>query len=309
MAFPSTPGYTNLPNGNFSPVIYSKKVIKAFRKASIAEDITNTDFSGDIANYGDSVNIIQEPDVTVVPYTRGKQLSATPLADAVTTMTIDQSNAFMFAVDDIEKKHSHVSFQELATSRAAYKLKNTFDAEILDYIHDNVGTSTTANRYGDIDVAASLVDCGFDSGEVTPLQVMNRLKRMLDVQDVPEDSRWLVASPYFWELVNDENSKLLNHDYTNANESLLRNGKVTQSQIRGFTCYSSNNAPTDSVGGTTWYGVLAGHMSAVATASQLAKVESFRSQDFFGDVVRGMHLYGRKLLRSEALVASYIKID
>jgi hypothetical protein len=309
MAFPSSPGYTNLPNGNFSPTIYSKKVIKAFRKASIAEDITNTDYAGDIANYGDTVQIIQEPDVTVVAYTRGKQLTATPLQDDAISMTIDQSNAFMFAVDDIEKKHSHVSFQDLATSRAAYKLKNTFDADILDYIHDNVGSSTTANRYGNYDSSGNLIDCGFESGEISPLQVMNRLKRMLDVQDVPEDNRWLVASPYFWELVNDENSKLLNHDYTSSNESLLRNGRVSTGMIRGFKCYQTNNAPTGDVGGTTWYGILAGHMSAVATASQLARVESFRSQDFFGDVVRGMHLYGRKLLRSEALVASYIKID
>lgn len=303
MAFPSAPGYGNLPNGNFSPVIYSKKIIKAFRKGSVIDDITNTDFAGDIANFGDTVEIIQEPDVTVAAYARGQQLTSQALEDNSIQMVIDKANQFQFAVDDIERKHSHVNFQELATSRAAYKLVDAYDSEVFTYANTQV---LTTNAYGDL---SNLVDLGFDSGEISPLDVLNRLQRILEVNNVPKDNRFLVADPYFWEVMGDEDSKLLNHDWTSSSENLLRNGRITEGMIRNFKCYSSNNVPTGSVGGTTWRMVLAGHRSAICTANQISKTESFRSQNSFADVVRGLHLYGRKVIRQEALVACYFKID
>src|SRR6056300_976098 len=134
MAFSSASGYTNLPNGNFSPVIYSQKVQKTFRKSSVVEDVTNTDYMGEIANYGDSVRIIKEPEITVSTYQRGTVLAKTDLADADFTMVIDQANYYMFKIDDIEAAHSHVNFMDLATDRAAYRLRDTFDSEVLGYL-------------------------------------------------------------------------------------------------------------------------------------------------------------------------------
>ena len=307
MAFARAPGYNNLPNGAFSPVIYSKKIIKAFRKASVVDDITNTDFAGEITNFGDTVAIIREPDVTVAAYVRGQQLTSQTLDDDSISMVVDKANQFQFAVDDIEKKHSHVNFQELATSRAAYKLVDTYDSDILTYMEGQVAS---AMMYGSRATSAGLIDLGFDSGEVSPLDAMNRLKRFMDEANMPQDNRWIVADPYFWELMGDEDSKLLSHDYTNSGENLLRNGKVTDGQIRGFKCYMSNNVPTSTVQGATYRVLLAGHKSAVCTANQIAKTESFRSQNSFSDVVRGLHLYGRKAIRTtDGLAACYFKID
>lgn len=300
MAFTAAGGYGNLPNGNFSPVIYSQKVLKAFRKKSVADDITNTDYSGEIANFGDSVQVILEPDVTVAPYVRGQALTSQPLDDNKLTLSINKANWFQFAVDDIEKKQSHVNWLDMASSRAAYKLVDSYDSDVLSAIYSLV---PTANTYGTL---ASPTDVGFDAGEITPMQVLNRLKRVLDTNNVPDDNRWLVADPYFWELAGDENSKLLNHLYTGTDENLLRNGRVSNGMIAGFQCYRSNNLPSS---GTVGYVALAGHKSAFATASQLAQVETFRSQSTFADVVRGLHLYGRNVLRTEALACSTFKID
>ena len=75
MAFSTAAGYGNLPNGNFSPVIYSKQVQLAFRKASVVEAITNSDYFGEIAQMGDSVKIIKEPEITVKSYTRGATIT------------------------------------------------------------------------------------------------------------------------------------------------------------------------------------------------------------------------------------------
>ena len=115
--------YGNLPSGNFQAEIYSQKVLKFFRRASVVEDITNTDYAGEIENYGDTVRIIKEPTITISAYARGAVVAPQDLADDEITMTVDQAQSFAFKVDDIEERQSHVNFEALATSSGAYSLK------------------------------------------------------------------------------------------------------------------------------------------------------------------------------------------
>lgn len=349
MAFPSAGGYGNLPNGNFSPVIYSKKVQKAFRNTSVVEDITNTDYSGEIANFGDSVKIIKEPEITINSYARGTTLATQALTDADFTMVVDQANYFQFAIDDIEEAHSHVNFMDLATDRAGFKLRDEFDREVLGYLagwswNGSIwarrttvsGTKQTAAADNDELLAANKLDItdfggsdlgveaeitsiplaagGGASGITSPLQVLNRIGRKMDQANVDTDGRWIVVDPVFAEILMDENSKLINRDFGGGDE--LRNGRMPGT-IRGFRVYKSNNLPylsggtdtTAAAGSETGFGVIvAGHDSAVATAEQIAKTESFRSPDTFADIVRGMQLYGRKILRSEALFTAAVNV-
>ena len=349
MAFPVAGGYGNLPNGNFSPVIYSKKVQKAFRNTSVVEDITNTDYSGDIANFGDSVKIIKEPEITINSYARGTTLATQALTDADFTMVVDQANYFQFAIDDIEEAHSHVNFMDLATDRAGFKLRDEFDREVLGYLAGwewtgsvwqrrtaVSGTKQTAAAGVDELLAANKLDitdfggsdlavvseetsiplaAGGGAGGITsPLQVLNRIARKMDQANVDTEGRWIVVDPVFAEILMDENSKLINRDFGGGEE--LRNGRMPGT-IRGFRVYKSNNLPylgtgtdtTLSTGSETNFGiVVAGHDSAVATAEQIAKTESFRSPDTFADIVRGMQLYGRKILRSEALFTAAVNL-
>lgn len=345
MAFTKASGYTNLNSGNFSPVIYSKKVQKAFRSASIVDAVTNTDYSGDIANFGDSVKIIKEPDITITAYERGTALATQDLVDADFTMVVDQANYFQFAIDDIEEAHSHVSFSDLASDRAGFKLRDSFDAEVLGYLSgwktpsnwarraasgDINGTKANSGAGNDELLAANKLDItdfgGTDLGNVateitsipiaagggaggitSPLAILNRIARQMDQANVDTDGRWLVIDPVFAEVLMDESSKLINADFNGGDE--MRNGKLPGT-IRGFSVYKSNNLPFEgtgagvslATGSETNFGVLcAGHASAVATAEQIAKTETFRSQTTFADVVRGMQLYGRKILRPEAL--------
>ena len=103
-------GYQNLPSGNWAPAIYSQKVQKFFRRASVVEDITNTDYAGEIENFGDTVNIIKEPSITVNDYARGQTVNTETLADDQIQLTVDQGSYFAFKVDDIEERQSHVNF-------------------------------------------------------------------------------------------------------------------------------------------------------------------------------------------------------
>ena len=235
-------------------------------------------------------------------YARGTTVLPQFLADDELSLTVDQANYFAFKVDDIENKQSHVNWEELATSSGAYSLKDTFDREVLTYM---LSQAPSANTYGTLGAA---LDVGFGSGEISPLAVLNRLGRLLDEQNVPADNRWVVAPPIFWELAQDESSKLIGIDWQSsaADGSLLRNGKVLNGKIRDFTPYRSNNIPLD---GSSQYQLLVGHMSSTATASQIAKVEKFRDQNSFADVVRGLHMYGRKVLRTVALGISHFTVD
>ena len=134
MAFTTATGYGNLPNGNFSPVIYSKQVQLAFRKSSVVQGITNSDYFGEISAMGDTVKIIKEPEITVKEYARGTQITPQDLDDEDFSLVVDKANYFAFKVDDIEEAHSHVNFQSLASDRAAYRLADQYDQEVLGYL-------------------------------------------------------------------------------------------------------------------------------------------------------------------------------
>ena len=351
MAFPRAVGYGNLPNGNFSPVIYSKQVQLAFRKSSTVEAITNSDYFGEIANMGDSVKFIKEPEVSVQSYARGTQITAQDLNDEDFTLVVDQANYYAFKIDDIEAAHSHVNFMQMASDRAAYRLRDQYDQDALGYLsgyyqsakHASPDTArTTAPGTKAVSAAGSdellstmkLIKSSFgnittasagdhsiplsprlpgstaaSTSTATPLQVIARMGRLLDQQYVDTNGRWLVVDPVFIELLKDEDSRLFNNLFGGAG---LQNGLVVDN-LHGFRVFVSNNLPKIGTGPSTSgtanqnsnFGIIvAGHDSAVATAQQITKTETYRDPDSFADIVRGMHLYGRKILRPEAITTA-----
>jgi P22 coat protein - gene protein 5 len=350
MAFPSAAGHSNLPNGVFSPVIYSKKAQLAFRRSSVAQAITNTDYFGEIASFGDSVKIIKEPEIAVREYSRGKAIQPQALVDEDFTLVVDKAYEFAFQLEDIEKAHSHINWQALATDRAGFKLKDQFDAEVLGYLcgfkqsvigapadtlrvlADMPGTRAVSTAGADELLTSnklnrgSFLAAGGDNSiplaprfpgattkptdNVSPLTLIARMARNLDLQNVDQSGRWLVVDPVFIELLKDEDSRLINSD--TAEKGTLRNGMIGK-RIHGFDVFVSNSLPRVGTGATTVsvatqnanYGVIvAGHNSAVASAENITKTETFRSQETFADVVRGLHVFGRKILRPEALITA-----
>ena len=301
-------GYQNLGNGNFVPTIYSQKVLKFFRRASVVEDITNTDYTGEIENYGDTVNIINEPTVTVSSYYRGSVVNAQTLTDAQTTLTVDQAFAFSFKVDDIEERHSHLNWESIATSSGAYALKKKYDYNVLNAMISGASTDSGLGTSGS---GIAGVDTGDEASDL-----ISKAGRLLDQNDVPQENRWYVGSPILYEVLSKSASKLMDQSIVDSSkESPLRNGKVIAGPIRGFTMYKTNvfdtgTAGTDEVNpsGSNEYYSLAGHMSSTAPASHIAKTEVVRDTDSFADIVRGLHVFGRKVLRSGAVFSSTLVI-
>ena len=352
MAFTTASGYGNLPNGNFSPIIYSKKVQLAFRKAATVGDITNSDYFGEISAQGDTVRIIKEPEISVQAYARGTTVTAQDLDDEDFQLVVDKSNYFAFKMDDIEEAHSHVNFMQLATDRAAYRLADQYDQEVLGYMsgfkqsslhsvadtaNDTVNGTKAVTTAGSDELLSSmkLIKSSFGNittssagdhsipvtarmpgatslptATVSPAMIVARMKRLLDQQQVDTQGRWLVIDPVFMEILSDEDSRFMNGDYGDSGG--LRNGLVINN-FHGFRLYVSSNLPAVGTGpGTTGsanqnanFGVIvAGHDSAVTTAEQINKTETYRDPDSFADIVRGMHLYGRKILRPEAIATA-----
>ncbi len=130
-AFGKDSGYTNLNNGVFSSVIYSKQAQIAFRKASVAQAITNSEYFGEIANQGDTVRILKEPDITVNALLRGTTISTQDLVDNDFQLTIDKANYFAFKLDDIEEQQAHHDFMSLASDRAAYKIGRRYGRRLV----------------------------------------------------------------------------------------------------------------------------------------------------------------------------------
>jgi len=332
-------------NGNFSPIIYSKQAQIALRKAAVTNAITNNSYFGEIANQGDTVRIQKEPDVTVNALQRHTGISVEKLDDSDFSLTIDQANYFAFKMDDIEEQFSNVDFTSLAADRAAYKMADAMDADVLSYLsgHTAAGAHITsssgdkqtaltatgeyiaANHLDATDFSSLTISGSATAGDsvplaprlpgatalsattVSPLTVVARMARKMDTASVDSRGRWICVDPVFVEMLKDEDSRVLNADFGGAG---LMNGLVLNN-LHGFRVYVSTNLPAKGTGAGTSgvtaqdanYGVIvAGQEDAVASAEQINKVENYRDPDSFADIVRGMHLYGRKILRPEALL-------
>ena len=241
---------------------------------------------------------------------------------------------------------------QLATDRAAYRLADQYDQEVLGYLSgykqsalhasaDALNTTVNGTKAvttaGSNELLASMQLKKSDFGNITtssagdhsiplaarlpgatalstavasPAMVVARMARLLDQQQVDTQGRWIVVDPVFMEILRDEDSRLFNSDFGESGG--LRNGLVLKN-FHGFRVYTSSNLPAVGTGpGTSGsgntnahYGVIvAGHDSAVATAEQINKTETYRDPDSFADICRGIHLYGRKILRPEGIVTA-----
>ena len=340
-------------DGNFSPIIYSKQAQIALRRSAVTNAITNNSYFGEIANQGDTVRIQKEPDVTVNALQRHTSISVEKLDDSEFSLTIDKANYFAFKMDDIEEQFANVDFVRLASDRAAFKMADTMDADVLSYMsgftsagalitsvsgtaqHPTSGElngeflsanhldATDFGQLGSADSASTAYATGdsiplaprlpgataLSSATVSPLTVIARMARQMDTANVDARGRWLVVDPVFVEMLKDEDSRMLNADFGGSG---LQNGLVLNN-LHGFRVYVSNSLPAKGTGAGTSgalaqdanFGViLGGQDDAVASAEQINNVENYRDPDSFADIVRGMHLYGRKILRPQALVTA-----
>lgn len=266
---------------NFIPEVWSAAILEALRAKLVFPSLCNRDYEGDIREAGDTVHITGYNDVTVREYVRGKAITVDDVTDKeAAVLKIDKSDYFAFKVNDLDKTQAKADLTGKFTNSAAYNMMKNVETYISNLMDTAVGTPAKTVSVGTpADAYLAVVEAG----------------RKLDVQNVPDEGRWLVVSPDFYALLL-QDSRFI--EGTEAGHNTLLNGVV--GQVRGFTVVKSNNVPRKSASPDT-QSILAGTNAAVTFAQQVSKVEAMRMQTDFADMVRGLDLYGAKVIRPECL--------
>jgi hypothetical protein len=276
----------------FAPEIWSARLLFRLTKAHVfgQPGVINRDYEGDIQNAGDSVRIQAIGPVTIGSYTKNTNIaSPETLTDAESTLLIDQAKYFNFQIDDIDKRQAQIALMDAAMREAADGLSDVADTYLAGR-YTEAGTSVGTG-------GAPKTDLG-TSGKA--YEHLVALGVELDQTNPPSDGRWAIVPPWFY-------GKLLLDDRfvkagTATSDAVLRNAQV--GEAAGFTILKSNNVSNN---GTT-YRVMAGHPLAWSMAEQIRSVEAYRPESRFADALKGLHLYGAKVVRPEQLSVLYANV-
>lgn len=267
----------------FIPEIWSAMMLESLKKELVyaGPSVVNRDYEGEIQNQGDTVRIRSISRPTVATYTKGSTtITPEQLTDAQRSLLIDQAKYFAFEVDDVDQAQSPGGELEAGLMEAVYALRDTAD----QYVAALYSGAASANQIGTVAVT---------TGALAYTQ-LRRLAVKLDEANVPRQGRYVVVPPWYHGLLLEED-KFVRVDASGTSEG-LRNGLV--GRALGFDVLVSNNAVL--VTGDD-HAVMAGYPKAIAFAEQINKVEAYRPEDAFSDAIKGLHVYGAKLVRPDAI--------
>lgn len=268
----------------FKPEVWSAELLVSLKKSLVYAQpgIVNRDYEGEITQSGDTVRITSIGRPTIVDYTSNSDLPAPEeLTDAQRTLLIDRAKAFNFQVDDVDKAQAKSDVMPTAMQEAAYALRDLADqyvAAMYSSVPSANDLGTTAITSGDYAYNA-LVDMGVK----------------LDEADVPSEGRWAVIPPWYHGLLQ-KNANFINAEKSADQGRALRTGFI--GEAAGFMLLKSNNVPL--ITGDD-YAVLAGTPAAISYAEQIVSTEAYRMERRFADGVKGLHVYGAKVVRPQCL--------
>ena len=304
MAFPVAAGGANY-SGNFIPEIWSSKLVENFYDASVLTAISNTDYEGEIKAHGDKVQIRLTPEVTVRPYQKGMNLTVERPDKPKITLEIDQGEYFACIEDDVDKVQADINLMDEWSKDASEKMKLAIDAKVLTNILPDISTFNMGATAGRISQSINLGSTGAPV-QVTKTNVLDLLVdagTVLDEANAPESGRFLVIPAWMAGLI--KKSDLKDASLTGDSSSVLRNGRL--GMIDRFTLYTSHNL--NSVVDSTYrcFSVIGGHKMGLTFASQMSEMESLRAESTFGNIIRGLQVYGYKVVKGEALTKLYVR--
>lgn len=267
---------------NFIPTIWAAEILNTFEQSHVFAKLCNRDYEGLIKGQGDTVKINSIGDITVSNYVKNST-SITPeeLQSAQTTLLIDQAKYFAFKVDDVDAVQANVSVMRKAMSKAAYKLSETVDKAI-------------AGLYAS--AAHTVTDATFDAA--LAIDTIMLANQYLNEEGAPKNGRWLVLPP--WAITKLVLSKILNTEGSVNANGAYENGFV--GRVGGFSVYESNNLTQTGTAPNYTTQALAGVNEAISFAEQIVSVEAYRPESSFSDAVKGLHVYGYKVIQPKGLV-------
>ena len=275
----------------FIPEVFSADLLVSLEKSLVygAPGVVNRNYEGEISQYGDTVHITSLADPTIGTYTAHTDIVTEQVTDSAQTLLINQSKYFSFEVDDIEKRQARGDVMAEQARKSAYRLRDVADQYIAS-------------------VMAAGVDAGnlIAEGTITASGAYDKLVDLaviLDEDNVPTEGRFVVITPKFHGLLLKDSRFIAAGD--SAGASVRANGVV--GEAAGFSVRKSNNVP-DGPGAGAGKLIIAGSDIATTYAEQIASVEADRLEKRFADFVKGLHLYGTKVIRPTALAAADVII-
>jgi N4-gp56 family major capsid protein len=274
---------------NFIPEVWRAALLASLKKALVyaAPGVANRNYEGDIARAGDTVRITSVGRPTIGTYVPNvTTISPETLTTGQRTLTVDQSKYFAFEIDDVDARQVAGTLMGEAMTEAAYALRDVADR----YVGGLYTQAQSANQLGTIVVDASTPLVAYDS-------ILVPLKVKLDEASVPTEGRYCIVPPWLHGRLLRDN-RFIDASASGSTDPLL-NGRV--GRAAGFDIYVSNNCPNPTADHNV---VTAGHPMAVTYAEQIANTEAYRPESSFSDAVKGLHVYGAKVIRPEALATA-----
>ena len=301
MSFPTVGGRPNY-SGNFIPEIWSGKLIENFYDATVLAAIANTDYEGEIRQHGDTVNIRTSPEITIKTYVKGQTLQVESPDKPKLQLLIDKGEYFSCIEDDVDKVQSDINMMDTWSKDASEKMKIKIDQRVLTDILPDISAlnkGAAAGRIsGDIDLGTTGTPVAVDKSNVIDLIV--DMGTVLDEANAPEGDRFLVIPAKMAGYI--KRSDLKDASITGDSMTPLRNGRL--GMIDRFTIYVSHNINLSS----GKFSIIGGHKMGFTFASQMTNMETIRSETTFGNIIRGLQVYGYKVVKPEALAQAVITL-
>lgn len=278
---------------NFKPELWSALTLNALRSSLVYAQpaLVNQNYQGEISSQGQSIHITTIGDPTIGDYAPGDTISYEDIETAGTDLVIDQGKYFAFKIDDVDKAQVLLNPMTQMAQNAAYGLRDKADAYVAN-LYTGVASANTVGSTGTpVDIHTSPLDAYS--------KVLVPLRTKLNRANVPTEGRYVVASPEFiGSMLNDDRFVKVGDSGTSEG---LRNGMV--GRAAGFDILESNNTPNPT--GDTQV-IQAGYPGAITYAEQILETEALRLQNTIADAIRGLHVYGAKLLRPTGIAVAFV---
>ena len=305
MTFPVAGGRPNY-SGNFIPEIWSGKLIENFYDATVLAAISNTDYEGEIRSMGDTVNIRTTPEITIRDYVKGQTLTVENPDKPKLQLVIDKGEYFACVEDDVDKVQSDINMMDTWSKDASERMKIKIDQRVLTDLLPDIAATNKGATAGEQSASFNLGTSGAPlsvtkdgaGGTTSVVDLIVDMGTVLDEANAPEGDRYLVIPAKMAGLI--KKSELKDASLTGDGTSVVRNGRL--GMIDRFTIYVSHNLYVDS----GKYSLIAGHKMGFTFASQMTEMESLRAESTFGNIIRGLQVYGYKVVKPEAIAQAVV---
>lgn len=284
---------------------WSNVLLAAYMKKLVfgSPYVINRDYEHELIRGGDTIHITSLADPVISSYTPGNTLTYQQLQGAGQSFVVDQAKAWSAQMEDVDRRQQVGDLQGYFEGRAAYKLADLMD-QFIAALYTGVAPANILGTSG-----APLTPGVYTTSNPADfyLKVILPMRVLLSQQNVPDDgNRYMILPPWAMALAAQTQAFVAFPGYTGGPGSVMENGAV--GRLGGFTLLESNNAVQAVAGGpgTGVWAIQAGHNSAITFADQISQNEALRSQGDFADLIRGLHVYGGKVVRPEAIAISYV---